>query len=227
MITDRQEKNISPFQSPNASSISKVALPTPMIKGELLKDNSVRNMSSPLPMNPGTSSRQKGRQSGVYRKTSRAQASEYYGGMQTQSSNIQRQTSFSSHATMDNDAQSMFMESLVSQPSSKSTTVPRMEQLSNQERKKPSISRTESYRKARGGAGDEERPGISENTRQQSTYNSLPRRGQRNQREQNAGLPRANSEDSLQNAMKRDYDQDMSGSKTRRKKGREGECSVM
>jgi hypothetical protein len=155
--------------------------------------------------------RQTGRQSGRFRKSSTLSN---ISGAQTTSSNLQRQTSFSSQAAT-NDAQSMFMDSLIADPQSRPVTP-----HNPQPRKKPaSVSRTESYRKARG--QEDERPRV---IKRNDTYNSLPR-----SKKQVRQLRAANSEDSLRNAI----DREESASPSRReksrqgKRGKEGECSVM
>jgi len=155
--------------------------------------------------------RQTGRQSGRFRKSSTLSS---ISGAQTTSSNLQRQTSFSSQAAT-NDAQSMFMDSIIADPQSRPITP------HNQEpRKKPSsVSRTESYRKARG--QEDDRPRM---IKRNDTYNSLPR-----SKKQVKQLRAANSEDSLRNAI----DREENGMPPRReksrqgKRGKDGECSVM
>ena len=151
--------------------------------------------------------RQTGRQSGRFRKSSTLSN---ISGAQTTSSNLQRQTSFSSQAAT-NDAQSMFMDSIIADPRTPQNQEPR--------KKQSSVSRTESYRKARG--QEDDRPRI---IKRNDTYNSLPR-----SKKQVKQMRAANSEDSLRNAI----DREESGAPPRReksrqgKRGKEGECSVM
>eukprot|EP00090_Calanus_glacialis_P027954 TRINITY_DN4457_c0_g1_i1.p1 TRINITY_DN4457_c0_g1~~TRINITY_DN4457_c0_g1_i1.p1 ORF type:complete len:1674 (-),score=340.16 TRINITY_DN4457_c0_g1_i1:2371-7392(-) len=155
--------------------------------------------------------RQTGRQSGRFRKSSTISN---ISGIQTTSSNLQRQTSFSSQAAT-NDAQSMFMDSITADPQSRPITPHNPEP-----RKKPSsVSRTESYRKARG--QDDDRPRI---IKRNDTYNSLPR-----SKKQVRQLRAANSEDSLRNAINREENSSPAPREKSRqgRRGKDGECSVM
>jgi len=156
--------------------------------------------------------RQTGRQSGRFRKSS---TMSNISGIQTNSSNLQRQTSFSSQAAT-NDAQSMFMDSIIADPQSRPITPHNPEPR----KKVSSISRTESYRKARGQVDDTPRM-----AKRNDTYNSLPR-----SKKQVRQLRPSNSEDSLRNAINREENvsppqRQKSGRQGR--KGKDGECSVM
>ena len=155
--------------------------------------------------------RQTGRQSGRFRKSSTLSN---IGGIQTSSSNLQRQTSFSSQATT-NDAQSMFMDSIIADPQSRPITPHNPET----KKKVSSVSRTESYRRARG--HDDDRPRI---VKRNDTYNSLPR-----SKKQVRQLRAANSEDSLRNAIDREENTVTPHREKPRqgRKGKDGECSVM
>ena len=110
---------------------------------------------------------------------------------------------------------SMFMDSIIADPQSRPVTPHNPEP-----RKKPlSVSRTESYRRARG--QDDDKPRV---VKRNDTHNSLPR-----SKKQVRQLRTANSEDSLRNAIDREENRSPSRrEKTRQgRKGREGECSVM
>ena len=87
-------------------------------------------------------------------------------------------------------------------------------QPSDQRKKSSTISRTESYRRARG--TEDDRPKV---VKRNDTYNSLPH-------QQGTILKRGNSEDSLRNALDREQQSgQMPRSKSRQEK--KGECSVM
>eukprot|EP00092_Neocalanus_flemingeri_P012677 GFUD01013661.1.p1 GENE.GFUD01013661.1~~GFUD01013661.1.p1 ORF type:complete len:1234 (+),score=333.98 GFUD01013661.1:335-3703(+) len=185
------------------------------------------NTSSPVQQNPEGGSnmlndsgtpgklRQTGRQSGRFRKSSTM--SNISGGMQTTSSNLQRQTSFSSQATT-NDAQSMFMDSIIADPQSRPIT-PHTPHNPEPRKKASSVSRTESYRRARG--QDDDRPRMA---KRNDTYNSLPR-----SKKQVRQIRAANSEDSLRNAIDREGNSSPPHREKSRpgRKGKDGECSVM
>ena len=86
-------------------------------------------------------------------------------------------------------------------------------------KKTSSVSRTESYRRARGAEADPEQrqPRV---VRRNETYNSLPR--------QNSGrLQRRNSEDSLRNAMNSDQTPVSSMPRSKSRQEKKGECNVM
>ena len=86
-------------------------------------------------------------------------------------------------------------------------------------KKTSSVSRTESYRRARGAEADPEQrqPRV---VRRNETYNSLPR--------QNSGrLQRRNSEDSLRNAMNNDQTPVSSMPRSKSRQEKKGECNVM
>ena len=148
--------------------------------------------------------RQTGRQSGRFRKSS----------TMSSLSDKQRPTSQrpnSSFSQQTNVAQTAFMDSLIVESISRPTT-PGVTPTTTEPRKKvSSISRTESYRRARG--TEEERPRVKRN----ETFNSLPR-------SQARGMRRGNSEESLRNAMDSEQ-RTLPRSKSRQEK--KGECSVM
>jgi len=155
--------------------------------------------------------RQTGRQSGRFRKSSTLSN---ISGVQTTSSNLQRQTSFSSQATT-NEAQSMFMDSIIADPQSRPITPHNPEP----KKKVSSVSRTESYRRARG--HEDERPRI---VKRNDNYSSLPR-----SKKQVRNLRAANSEDSLRNAVNREENRSPSYRDKPRhgRKGKDGDCSLM
>ena len=147
--------------------------------------------------------RQTGRQSGRFRKSST-----------TPNLADRRQNSSFSHTQTDTaqspqSAQSAFMNSLIVESISRPTTP--APHNTETKKKVSSISRTDSYRRARG--TEEERPRVN---RKNDTFNSLPR-------SQARGLRRGNSEESLRNAI--DNEQSLPRSKSRQEK--KGECSVM
>ena len=153
--------------------------------------------------------RQTGRQSGRFRKSSTMSSlsDKQRQGSQRPNSSFSQQT---------NVAQTAFMDSLIVESISRPTTPgPALTPSTSEPRKKvSSISRTESYRRARG--TEEERPRVKRN----ETFNSLPRSGSSQAR----GLRRGNSEESLRNALDSEQ-RTLPRSKSRQEK--KGECSVM
>ena len=150
--------------------------------------------------------RQTGRQSGRFRKSSTMSslADKQRPASQRPNSSFSQQT---------NVAQTAFMDSLIVESISRPTT-PGLTPTTAEPRKShnSSISRTESYRRARGGT-EEERPRVKRN----ETFNSLPR-------SQARGMRRGNSEESLRNALDSEQ-RTLPRSKSRQEK--KGECSVM
>ena len=166
--------------------------------------------------------RQTGRQSGRFRKSSPGTG--LYGGGGGGGGPQQRPTSSLSQSPVVNPQSAMMMDNLIIDSMSRPTTPHHPNHVPQQlvtptnpvpdgRRKVSSISRTESYRKARG--TEDERPKV---VRKSSTYNSLPRQQGRN-------LRRGNSEDSLRNALNNEQQTSMPRSKSRQEK--KGDCSVM
>merc|ERR1712062_740691 len=117
----------------------------------------------------------------------------------------------SSFSQQTNVAQTAFMDSLIVESISRPTTPGLTPSTAEPRKKNSSISRTESYRRARG--PEEERPRVKRN----ETFNSLPN-------SQGRGLRRGNSEESLRNALDSEQ-RNLPRSKSRQEK--KGECSVM
>ena len=148
--------------------------------------------------------RQTGRQSGRFRKSS----------TMTSLADNQRQTPQRHNSSLSqsqtNKAQSAFMNSLLVESISRPTTP--AANYAEPKKKVSSLSRTDSYRRARG--TEVERPAVE---RRNETFNSLPR-------SQTRGLRRGNSEESLRNALDNE-ERSLPRSKSRQEK--KGECSVM
>ena len=156
--------------------------------------------------------RQTGRQSGRFRKSSSGLA-------EPQRVSVQRPKSSLSPSPSGTGA---MLNSLIVDHMSRPTTPHHPSQTgsspdsqpSDQRKKSSTISRTESYRRARG--TEDDRPKI---VKRNDTYNSLPH-------QQATTLKRGNSEDSLRNALDREQQSGhMPRSKSRQEK--KGECSVM
>ena len=154
--------------------------------------------------------RQTGRQSGRFRKSSSGLA-------EPQRVSVQRPKS-----SLSPSGTGAMMNSLIVDSMTRPTTPHHPPQTgsipdgqpSDQRKKSSTISRTESYRRARG--TEDDRPKI---VKQNDTYNSLTH-------QQGTNLRRGNSEDSLRNALDREQRSgQMPRSKSRQEK--KGECSVM
>ena len=156
--------------------------------------------------------RQTGRQSGRFRKSSS-------GLSEPQRVSVQRPKSTLSPSPSGTGAMlnSMIVDHMTrpTTPHHPSQTGSRPDsQPSDQRKKSSTISRTESYRRARG--TEDDRP---KDVKRNDTYNSLPH-------QQGTILKRGNSEDSLRNALDREQQSGhMPRSKSRQEK--KGECSVM
>ena len=192
--------------------------PTPNLLNESKPHNqTITSLNSSFSEDQGKF-RQTGRQSGRFRKNS--PGTTLHGGQQ-----LQRPTSSLSQSPAANPGQTVMMDNLIIDSMSRPTTphhpnqylqqtvTPNNPHAPDNRRKVSSISRTESYRKARG--TEEERPKV---VKKSSTYNSLPRQQGRN-------LRRGNSEDSLRNALDNEQQAAMPRSKSRQEK--KGDCSVM
>ena len=154
--------------------------------------------------------RQTGRQSGRFRKSSSGLA-------EPQRVSVQRPKS-----SLSPSGTGAMMNSLIVDSMTRPTTPHHPPQTgsipdgqpSDQRKKSSTISRTESYRRARG--TEDDRPRI---VKRNDTYNSFTH-------QQGTNLKRGNSEDSLRNALDREQRSgQMPRSKSRQEK--KGECSVM
>ena len=154
--------------------------------------------------------RQTGRQSGRFRKSSSGLA-------EPQRVSVQRPKSSLSPSGTGTMMNSLIVDSMTrpTTPHHPSQTGSSPDsQPSDQRKKSSTISRTESYRRARG--TEDDRPKI---VKRNDTYTSLPH-------QQGTNLRRGNSEDSLRNALDRDQQSgQMPRSKSRQEK--KGECNVM
>ena len=163
------------------------------------------------------SRRQTGRQSGRFRKRTSSSVDQHRLST-TQQHGVSPQQQQQQSAVMD-----MLIVDSLSRPTTphnssfiQNTTTPVNNGSSERVKKSSSISRTDSYRRARNSGGEDDHRGRVIRNYQQS----LPRPNH-----QINNLRRGNSEDSLMNAMKNEASSPMPRSKSRQEK--KGECSVM